>query len=347
MALNDPVKSLIRISIYTSPVIGFLITMSSFKHFPFTLNLFLINALFAFIVTQMIWSVNIFLVYLNENKMTGKFGNKIRYLLSYIINISLCVISFIIIKSYIIHHPDSTYYFLSVIHRIDIHFPMGLGLFTNTIILIIQEIHLIKNKKSMIELENAQLKTKNAEAFYQQLKQQIHPHFLFNSLNILKTLIKKDPDTAIDYVVKLSDFLRMSISSNNVNIIKLEEELKLCSDYSDMQKLRFGNALVYNIDIPENIKSSGSVPVFSIQLLLENAIKHNSLTEESPLLINITYTDNYITVENNIQSKLSFETSTGFGLTNLSERYKILSGNDVIIKSNEKSFSVSIKVLEQ
>ena len=205
----------------------------------------------------------------------------------------------------------------------------------------------MKNKKSMVELENAQLRIKNTEASYLQLKQQIHPHFLFNSLNILKTLIKKNPDTAVDYIIKLSDFLRVAISSNNSNTVKLEDELKLCLDYLDMQKIRFGKALEFSIDIPEEVKSEGFVPVFAIQLLLENAIKHNSQTYHSPLKINVFHQAGWITVRNNVQAKSSSEISTGLGLTNLSERYKILSDSNINIQANDKIFSVSIKILPQ
>ena len=189
------------------------------------------------------------------------------------------------------------------------------------------------------------IKIKNSEAYYQQLKQQIHPHFLFNSLNILKALIKKNPGIAEAYLVKLSDFIRASISSSNLNTVKLTDEIKLSLDYLEMQKLRFGNSLEYEINIPEKIKITGSVPVFSIQLLLENAIKHNSLTNEQPLKINVTYHEGTIEVSNNIQYRQSSETTIGLGLANLTERYKILSGNDIIINKNEKTFCVKIKVL--
>ena len=233
---------------------------------------------------------------------------------------------------------DSTNYILRLI---------GYVFLVNTIIIIIQQSILVRNKKITVELENAQLKAKNSEAFYQQLKQQIQPHFLFNSLNILKTLIKKNPDIAIDYVVKLSEFLRASISSNSVNTVKLKDELKLCQDYMEMQMMRFGKALEFKIDIPNHIKLSGFVPFFSIQILLENAIKHNSFTEELPLNIIVFYEVDHITVYNNISPKLSSDVTTGLGLINLSERYKILSGNDIKINANESSFSVSVKILTQ
>ena len=215
----------------------------------------------------------------------------------------------------------------------------------NTVILIILDLILIKEKKTKIEIENTQLKLKNSEALYHQLKQQIHPHFLFNSLNTLKSLIRKSPDAAEDYLIKLSDFLRTSISAENDNKIKVKEELKLCLDYLEMQKTRYGAALHFSLDIPKAIYETGFVPVFSLQLLCENAIKHNVLTDESPLQIQIKYAEDRITVTNNLQPKLTTETSTGLGLINLAERYKILSGDEIIIRSSSNQFSVSIKIL--
>ena len=216
--------------------------------------------------------------------------------------------------------------------------------FSNTIISLLLNYVVIVDTKTKLELENAQLKIKNIEATYQQLKQQIHPHFLFNSLNTLNTLIKDNPKNAEVFLKRLSDFLRASIMSNNENIVKLSEELKFCMDYLELQKVRFGEALQYVITIPENVKT-GFVPLFSLQQLIENAIKHNALTINSPLLIKIEYNSNRIIVSNNIKAKNITDESTGVGLINLAERYKILSGDEVIIEADSNYFSVSLKIL--
>jgi LytS/YehU family sensor histidine kinase len=214
----------------------------------------------------------------------------------------------------------------------------------NTIVIIIQGLVLLLEKKTLIESENTQLRIKNIEAANQKLKQQLQPHFLFNSLNILKTLIKKQPDDAEAYLKRLSDFLRASVSFDNANTVKFEEELKLCMDYLEMQKIRFGDAILFEINFPDEVKT-GFVPIFSIQLLLENAIKHNAFTIESPLCIRLIYQERWITVSNNIQHKITTESSAGMGLSNLSERYKIISGDEINIQSSDTYFSVSIKVL--
>ena len=198
--------------------------------------------------------------------------------------------------------------------------------------------------KQRLELENVTLRAEHLEVQYQQLKQQVNPHFLFNTLSTLKTLIPDNPDAEI-YLKRLSDFLRTSVSYNNKNTLTLGEELRFCLDYLELQKVRFGEALLFSIRIPENVKS-GFVPVFSIQQLIENAIKHNALTVNQPLHIKIDYSDERIVVSNNMRSKNTSEESMGVGLINLAERYRILSGDEVIIKTENNCFLVSIKILD-
>ncbi len=217
--------------------------------------------------------------------------------------------------------------------------------FSNTLIYFIlysQKNILVKQK---LELENATLRAENIEVLYQQLKQQVNPHFLFNTLSTLKTLIHDNPDAEI-YLKRLSDFLRTSVSFNKKNTLTLREELKFCLDYLELQKVRFGDALLFSIRIPENMQS-GLVPVFSIQQLIENAIKHNVLTINHPLHINIECRDNRIIVSNNMKIKNTSEESIGVGLINLAERYRILSGDKVIIKTDNNCFLVSIKILDR
>lgn len=224
--------------------------------------------------------------------------------------------------------------------------PFMTAIIVNTIVIAILELILLQHHKSQVDLENAQLKMNHLLARHQHLKHQLHPHFLFNSLNTLKSLIKKSPGEAELYLVKLSGFLRSSLTMNDLNIIALQDELQLCIDYMEMQKMRFGNAFNYTIEIPKTVLESVSVPAFSIQLLIENAIKHNVLTIEDPLTVSISYNYNgYIYVKNNKKLKNIHEPSSAIGLKNLSERYKMISGSDIMITENDKDFTVEIQVL--
>ncbi len=314
------------ISIAESSKIGFLLTLIVF----------------------IFWLINITLIYSSRKYFNNKFPTYIRYILSYIICFTLVVITrFLLMPSNSSNESTDNF----ILHNSGISFGRGfaifiLGIAFNAIVLLILDLILLRDKKTLFELENAELKIKNVEATNQKLKQQIHPHFLFNSLNTLKTLINKNSDQAEDYLIKLSDFLRVSISSDIPNIVKLSDEIKICQDYLEMQKMRFGEVLQYTINIPKEIQNSKFVPIFSLLPLLENAIKHNKLTTDLPLKIQIEYSKGSIITTNNIEPKLSSEPSTGLGLKNLAERYKILTGNEIIVNNRNNVFTVNVKTLD-
>ena len=255
---------------------------------------------------------------------------------SYLVNLPIYII---VIMSYdlALHIYTSPYSIL---------FISAISVFVNTLILAFQNFVIVQDEKVIAELENSKLRAANANAANQLLRQQIHPHFLFNALNILKSLYKRNPEKGEEYLIHLSDFLRASVSSQSSKVISLLEEIKLCTDYLEMQKIRFGNALNYTISISNEMMSNGSVPSFSIQPLLENAIKHNELTEDQPLEIDIRQEKDRVRVINNRNPKKVSIPSTGHGLLNISERYKILSKDDIIIDEKEDKFSVSIKVYD-
>jgi two-component system, LytTR family, sensor kinase len=330
MARDIPVKKLLKTALYSSVILVGALALTPYAIFfkPIYSEEFLKALFFLGLSMIFFWGINISIVYFYN-------GYK-RYLLSY----AICTGVIFAIKPYIdafAHHSE--------IAPAHFHAVLILTLFLNTIVLVIGDLVLLRQKKSTMEIENAGLKLKNAEATNQQLKQQIHPHFLFNSLSTLKTLIKKDPEGAEDYLVKLSDFLRASLLSATPNTVRLAEELKLCNNYLEMQKMRFGNALQYMISIPAEVSETVSVPVFSLLVLLENAIKHNKLTQEEPLHIKVDFAEGWIITSNNLQARASSAASMGLGLGNLAERYRILSGDEVKIINDGKTFSVSIKTL--
>lgn len=219
------------------------------------------------------------------------------------------------------------------------------GALINGIILLWQNYIIVQDANNKAKLENSRLNAARSEAAAQLLLQQIHPHFLFNALNILKSLIKRNPEKAEDYLVRLSDFLRASISGNKSGVASLHDEVKLCTDYLEMQKVRFGAALSFSFNLQDAENRQKVLPVFSLQPLLENVIKHNELTEAAPLNISIDQQGDWISVVNNIQLKTATEDSTGSGLANLAERYQLLSGDEIEIKDDGSSFSVSLKIL--
>lgn len=223
---------------------------------------------------------------------------------------------------------------------------VGSGIVINTLIMLLHNSVLLYEHKLYADLELSKLKTANAEASNLLLKQQIQPHFLFNALNTLKALYHKDTHAADTYIVHMANFLRASISHHASRISTLEDEVILLSDYLEMQRIRFGEALDCMITLPEETLKSYYLPSFSLQPLLENAIKHNDFTREDPLRVQISQKDERLIISNNLQKKKMKALSTNYGLVNLAERYRLWSGDEIIIKEEHDSFSVSIKLLK-
>ena len=213
------------------------------------------------------------------------------------------------------------------------------------IVLILEGFILLRLQKSDMEIENSRLRAANMESVNLLLKQQIHPHFLFNALSMMKSLYKTDSQAGEAYLSHLVSFLRASLASPASGKGRLADEIKLCRDYLEMQHVRFQNALSCDIDIPDTVLHNGSLPSFALQSLIENAIKHNEVSNAAPLVIRVFYRDGRILTENNFQPRRLKDHSSGKGLINLIERYKILSGDEVIIRQDRHNFSVSIKVL--
>jgi LytS/YehU family sensor histidine kinase len=215
----------------------------------------------------------------------------------------------------------------------------------NTLMLVSQNFVILQNEKARADIEISHLKTVHAEAANLLLKQQIHPHFLFNALNMLKSLYRKDIEAGDTYIVHLANFLRASIFRQTSKVSRLDEEFALLQDYLEMQQIRFGAALTCTITVPADSLKKYYLPTFSLQPLLENAIKHNELTEELPLTIAIYQQDDRIVIRNNLQKKTVRESSTNNGLANLAERYRLLSEDQIIIKEDARFFSISLKLL--
>lgn len=215
----------------------------------------------------------------------------------------------------------------------------------NTIILIISNSILLAHKKENADLEIEYLKVNNLEAQKQMLIQQLQPHFLFNTLSALKSLIKESPEDAENYTIKLSEFLRYTVQVNNTHLVALSEELKFTTDYIDLQKVRFEKSLLVDIHVPYSLNGK-KIPAYALQTLVENAIKHNAFTEAKPLYIHIYATEKTITVMNNKFMTKANEKS-GLGLKNLNSRYNMISNQDIIISDDTDSFSVTVYLFNE
>ncbi|MDP4292556.1 MAG: histidine kinase, partial [Bacteroidota bacterium] len=183
------------------------------------------------------------------------------------------------------------------------------------------------------------------EAQYEILRSQVNPHFLFNSLNTLAAQVESNPD-AVSFVENLSDFLRYSLSNTGRELVPLKEEIQMLHKYKYLQQSRFGQNLEINIDVDEKSQNV-YIPPLALQMLVENAIKHNIISRDKPLKINIYVSNNnYLSVENNLQKKFEPGRSTGIGLKNISNRYRYLTPRKVIAIESSLKYKVSIPLLE-
>ena len=223
-------------------------------------------------------------------------------------------------------------------------YPFVTMLAINTIILIICNSILATQKNKNAEIEIRELKVNNLEAQRQVLLQQLQPHFLFNTLSILKSLIKENPDEAENYSIKLSEFLRYSIQVHKSDLVTVEQELKFTNDYIDLQKVRFENSVLFDVQIPQDVYKK-QLPAYALQTLVENAIKHNAFTEKRPLRIQINcVNDDAVVVSNNKMHAKAVDTM-GTGLKNLNQRYQIIANKNIEIMNTKDEFSVTVHLL--
>ncbi|MCK0145819.1 histidine kinase [Arenibacter sp. F26102] len=202
----------------------------------------------------------------------------------------------------------------------------------------------VRLKKSIREEE--QSKQAIIQAQLDALRNQAQPHFFFNTLNTLRDIIDQNSiEDAKEFVDKLSDMYRFLLEAGNANLITLRDELKFSKAYIHIQSERFGDNLKLNWNIPKASLDAMIVPM-SLQLLLENAIKHNVISRAKPLEININIEDNCVTVDNRIQIKSTQLPSTKVGLKNIEKRYALITGKSVEIVNNGNHFSVSLPLLK-
>jgi hypothetical protein len=197
------------------------------------------------------------------------------------------------------------------------------------------------------EIETEKLKRRNIESHYEILKNQVGPHFLFNSLNTLLSLMDEDIPSAKKFVEQLAAYYRFALQVNDRETNSLDSELKLIDHFVFLLKCRFGEHL--KVTISDELKAEGSrsmVPM-ALQMLVENAVKHNIISSQKPLEIEIGINNNYIFIQNNLQRKESLESSNGIGLENIRSRYIMLSGKDIVITDKGTYFRVELPIIQE
>jgi len=218
--------------------------------------------------------------------------------------------------------------------------------FLALVVIICTHVIRIINQRNKNRREVQDLKLDLLQRQFDVLKNQVSPHFLFNTLNSLKTLIKESPEAAQTYLDHLSSVLRFSLSSSEKDLVTLREELDFVQSYIHLLQLRFSENITFWIDINEPFLQY-KVPPSALQSLIENAIKHNEISKRNMLKITIqTLGNGSLIVKNNINTKFSPEPGMGLGLSNLSDQFRILSGKEIRITRENGLFIVELPLIK-
>lgn len=203
-------------------------------------------------------------------------------------------------------------------------------------------IYSLMQQREKIVVENERLKTENLAARYNMLMGQINPHFFFNSLNSLSMLVREqDNDRALEYIDQLSYTFRYIIQNGQSGMTTLREEMEFAEAYAYLFKIRYEDKLFFDIDIAEEYMS-WTLPALSLQPLIGNAVKHNTITSKNPMRVVIRVVDGVLEVENKKSQKLDTEPSTGIGLKNLRSRWQIVANRDIEVIDEAERFLVRL-----
>ena len=312
--------------------------MGTHKRPPIHLDGFFLHIVSTFIIAFALYMYN---MYIQKNI---KRNNTVMLLLMIVGSVTLTIImSFIFttLHPYILGHADHN---LPIIGKVHFYINALMRDFFVMMVVVLSWQLLVSNYKSRkIAIENETLIAENLMTRYDVLKNQMNPHFLFNSLNTLQSLIDIDKEKAKDYVQELSKVLRYSLQ--NQEVVTLEEEIRLANSFCNLMEIRYGENLKINFDINETLLNDEIIPL-SLQVLIENAIKHNVISDKRPLVINISsdLDSRKLIICNKIQPKIDKSSGNGIGLANLSERYRLKWNTDIEILNNNVDFCVAIKL---
>lgn len=200
-----------------------------------------------------------------------------------------------------------------------------------------------KWKQSLVEVEK--YKTESLQAQLKNLKDQVNPHFLFNNMSVLSSLVYKDQDKAVDFINQLSKVYRYLLDTRNSEMVSLSDELTFVNSYTYLLSIRFDSSLIFKIDIAKE-QENKLLPPMALQILIENVIKHNEISTELPLTIGIKTIGDVLEVSNNLQLRSDVEPGSKTGLRNIRERYSFFTKREVEVIETKTSFTVRIPLLK-
>lgn len=325
-----------RIILFSSLFMGILASVPKILRIQITLGELMIDFSISFLYSLFVWYFNIYSLpkFSIQNISTSFFNKKLLISLSLgiVVMAALVFLHHIIFPKYGFNTMILMYEFRAILINLTIY--MFLYLLYQSY------------NSQQISLELEQIRTDNLHAQYELLKQQINPHFLFNSLNTLKSMIDIKDESSGDFVVRLADFYRFTLDNRKLDLIPLKKELAILDAYVFLLISRFEDGIEFKIDIQEELLNS-YIPPFTLQLLCENCIKHNIVSLAHPLIIKLYSEDEYIIIENNFQPKNTPQESAGIGIENIRERYKHFAEKELIILQNDINFTVKLPIVNE
>ncbi|MDD3078621.1 MAG: histidine kinase [Paludibacter sp.] len=298
------------------------------------------NWILTFLFLICSWMINGVLYKNSTSNFKGRLSVK-RILYIILIN-GIFLVSFVLVALFLLNDFE----FVFIDNNLNLYLIAFRGFISISLIYLIQFALYSGKKAQVAEIQNEMLKTENMRARFEILRQQVNPHFLFNSLSTLRSMIYTGDENAEQFVLKLSEVYRQLLQKRDKEMVTLSEELEFLDDYSFMLFTRFERMLSIGKDIDSSMLTK-KVPTFSLQILVENCIKHNVISKDKHLQIKIYNSGlNYLIVENNLHPKITHQEPSGFGLNNLIKRYELLGEADAVnVFTDETVFRVKIKLL--
>ncbi|KAA0992284.1 sensor histidine kinase [Dyadobacter aurulentus] len=303
----------------------------------------LLRFVFSFCCIFSFWTINFALIDFSGFRESKKSARKLvlRILLS-----TVCAIAIFLTIGF----ADNSELLLSQVRGALIHSPKAWFylilriILLNGLVILIKYFYDVAEKSRRVQAELETLKRENLIALHESLKQQLNPHFLFNSLNTLKSLVKQDQMQSLKFIDQLASIYRYMLVHNGMTEVTLDEEICFLKSYVNLLQIRYGEAFTVDIQIPASILAA-TVPPNTLQLLIENVVKHNVFSQKRPLKVCIYVADGFLVVKNNLQFKKAGETSQ-VGLNNINNRFEILKGRGIRVEKDANHFEVLLPIAD-
>lgn len=286
----------------------------------------------AFAVTM--WYFNIYMLS-RQSRKTRRQQISLRKLLTSLLFGLLVMLGLAYIQQLILSHIDFGPTMLMVEVR---------GILINLVFYMFLNLLQQNYENQHVNMELERFRNDNLSAQYDLLKQQVNPHFLFNSLNTLKAMVESHDEQSVDFILKLANFYRYTLESRKLDLIHVREEMEILNAYLFLQKARFDDGFIFSSTLDEEVMET-LIPPFTLQLLVENCLKHNIVSLQRPLHISIYREEENLVVENQVQLKSSEETSLGVGLKNIELKYSHLLNRQVQILNEQQIFKIKLPLI--